>query len=525
VPGARRLFVPLVFVIGVAAATALGSVGPVGPQVPVNTFVEEFQGGPDIAAQSGGTYVIAWSLQHSTVGSQIRVRRFDAAHAPLTGEVIASTGGTEEELPRISARADGTFVVAWESTTGGGVAAKRFDAAATPVGAQIPVVDAGGGENPDVAVASDGTFVVVWASTSGTRARRFQADGTPFGGSVLVGDGELDAEPAVAIDSAGRVLVVWTDTTAAGGQVYVRLRPYDAALAPAAAATPVIPAPGESQRPDVVATGEGFAVVFDHYLPANIEPNGRRFGPVGAPLADAVVLGPPGGRDTQLARGPSGALIATWINDEDSLIRAFTSAFAPAGDFIVLDDAPDPFVSPYANVAAFDNAAVATFQGYDGSMTERPDIYARRVPYDLSGSATTTTPTTTTTTTPPPVVTASTPAPAPPAVIPTVRPPAVAAVKLPAFATVVTLPSTRRCVSRRRFRIRLRQPKGARIASATVELNRKKAATRRGARITAPIDLRGLPKGRFTVKITLVLADGRKVTGSRRYRTCAPKKR
>ena len=37
--------------------------------------------------------------------------------------------------------------------------------------------------------------------------------------------------------------------------------------------------------------------------------------------------------------------------------------------------------------------------------------------------------------------------------------------------------------------------------------------------------LRGLPKGRYTVKVAVRLSDGRTFTVSRRYRTCAPKSR
>jgi hypothetical protein len=39
------------------------------------------------------------------------------------------------------------------------------------------------------------------------------------------------------------------------------------------------------------------------------------------------------------------------------------------------------------------------------------------------------------------------------------------------------------------------------------------------------VNLRGLPRGRFTVRIVLALADGRTVSGSRRYRTCAARRR
>lgn len=122
---------------------------------------------------------------------------------------------------------------------------------------------------------------------------------------------------------------------------------------------------------------------------------------------------------------------------------------------------------------------------------------------------------------PPPVTPAAAPAP-PPA--PTPTPPKKAA-SAPKLTTVATLPSTKRCVSRRRFRIRLRSPKGAKIASATVRLRGRTVATRKGKRVTAPIDLRGLPKGKFKVSIRIALRDGRVVKGTRTYRTCVPKRK
>jgi len=89
----------------------------------------------------------------------------------------------------------------------------------------------------------------------------------------------------------------------------------------------------------------------------------------------------------------------------------------------------------------------------------------------------------------------------------------------------VVLPSSRRCVSRRSFRIRLRVPRKRKVRSATVYVGRKRVAVRRGKRLTSPVDLRGLPKGRFKVTIKLRLRNGRTLTSHRRYRTCTPKKR
>ena len=58
------------------------------------------------------------------------------------------------------------------------------------------------------------------------------------------------------------------------------------------------------------------------------------------------------------------------------------------------------------------------------------------------------------------------------------------------------------------------------VAKATVSVDGKKAKAFSGT-----ITLRGLPKGRYTVKVAVRLADGRTFTVSRRYRTCAPKSR
>ena len=93
---------------------------------------------------------------------------------------------------------------------------------------------------------------------------------------------------------------------------------------------------------------------------------------------------------------------------------------------------------------------------------------------------------------------------------------------VPSASQIVRLPSAKRCVSRRKFRIRIRRIKGQGIyKQVVVSVNGKRAKVVRGVRDTAAVDLRGLPKGRFKVRITVTLADGRKVSSTRTYRTCA----
>ena len=113
---------------------------------------------------------------------------------------------------------------------------------------------------------------------------------------------------------------------------------------------------------------------------------------------------------------------------------------------------------------------------------------------------------------PPPPATPVGPAAQPPAATP------------PAFGRggVVQAPSNRRCVSRRRFRIRVRNLPGTTVADAVIFVNRRRVRTLRGRRIGAFVDLRGLPKGTFFVRIIAITTDGRTIEGRRRYRTCVP---
>lgn len=78
------------------------------------------------------------------------------------------------------------------------------------------------------------------------------------------------------------------------------------------------------------------------------------------------------------------------------------------------------------------------------------------------------------------------------------------------------------CLSERRFKIRLRVPRGEEVRKAIVKVNGKRVKVKRGKRLTAIVDLRGLTKKRYKVNITLHLKGGEKVSGVRRYWTCTP---
>jgi len=93
----------------------------------------------------------------------------------------------------------------------------------------------------------------------------------------------------------------------------------------------------------------------------------------------------------------------------------------------------------------------------------------------------------------------------------------------PSKAARLGLPSGPACVSRRHFRVRVRAPRGQRLAGVTVYVNGKRAAVASSRRPV--VDLRGLPKGRVRVRLVAVTTTGRRLRQTRLYRTCAVSRR
>jgi len=79
------------------------------------------------------------------------------------------------------------------------------------------------------------------------------------------------------------------------------------------------------------------------------------------------------------------------------------------------------------------------------------------------------------------------------------------------------------CVSARNFPIHVQHLRRLHVISATVYVNGLAVSTVRGKRLTAPIDLRQLPKGTFTITIVAHQRSGHVLRGQRVYHTCSVK--
>lgn len=98
----------------------------------------------------------------------------------------------------------------------------------------------------------------------------------------------------------------------------------------------------------------------------------------------------------------------------------------------------------------------------------------------------------------------------------------------PAATDLIALASPTRCVAGRRLRLRLvahpRHTK-ARVTAVRVTVGKGRPRTYTGKRLKAGVELTGLPKGRYALKLVVTLSDHTTASLSRTYRACSTRKR
>jgi hypothetical protein len=95
-------------------------------------------------------------------------------------------------------------------------------------------------------------------------------------------------------------------------------------------------------------------------------------------------------------------------------------------------------------------------------------------------------------------------------------------------AQLFSLPASKKCVSRRKFAIHIRRPRGMTYQSIAVTVNGRTKLRLKGLqakKVKTTVNLEGLPAGKVRVKITAVTSTGRKAVIKRTYKTCVAKKR
>ncbi len=195
---------------------------PSGTEFQINSYTEQQQTVPAIAALAPDGFVVVWESRANYIaqdgaygGASLFAQRCDGAGGRIGSEfqVSSFTGDhVQSRQPRAAGGAAGDFVVVWSENSGAGrILAQHFDASAARTGEPILVGDEDETYQvgSDVAADADG-FVVVWRSDlypqRSLRARRLDGVGAPIESVV-----ELDygAAPAIATQSSGQFVIVW----------------------------------------------------------------------------------------------------------------------------------------------------------------------------------------------------------------------------------------------------------------------------------------------------------------------------
>jgi cysteine-rich repeat protein len=196
-----------------------------GGDVQVNEHTAGDQTDPAVALCPGGRFVVAWqSAEQDGDGDGVYARTFGPDGSPEGPErrVNERVEG-DQRSPALGADAECGFVVAWQAENqdreGWGIFARRFDGSGAPLGPEemVNTYELASQTFPDVSAAADGSFVVAWNSTGqdgdeeGVFLQRFDASGAPAGAELQVNEYAYRDQdlPAASLRDDGALLVGW----------------------------------------------------------------------------------------------------------------------------------------------------------------------------------------------------------------------------------------------------------------------------------------------------------------------------
>jgi len=204
----------------------------VGDEFQVNSDSSSEQRNSNIAALSGGGFVIAWESEFqddSTYGFYdygVYAQRYDADGNPDGDEFLVNNfiKGIQAD-PAITALNDGGFVITWYSRDFDEdifIYAQRYDADGIPVGDELqgsPVtgLNVGSGFSPEIAALGDDSFVITWIRDDEIFVRLFP-DGYHtdhyYGINRLdklnLGDAAQNAWPAITTLNDDSFIIAWS---------------------------------------------------------------------------------------------------------------------------------------------------------------------------------------------------------------------------------------------------------------------------------------------------------------------------
>lgn len=324
-----------------------------GPEFRVNSYTPNGQGGPAVATDGSGNFVVVW---HSFLqdGSSYGVfgQRFDTAGNPMGTEFRANSYTTGAQArPSVAASSSGDFVVVWQSNlrdgSGYGIFGQRFNSVGNRVGSEFQVNSYTTSHQigPSAAADSSGNFVVTWYSDAqdgsayGVFGQRFNSAGSAVGSEFRVNSSTTGNQvvPAVAADGPGNFVVVWEGQRATGYGVFGQR--FNPAGTPVGSEFQVNTYTGlEERAPAVAKDGSGnFVVVWDRNGdPLDWGVFGQRYDFAGSPVGSEFRVNTyttDTQRDPSVAADGSGTFVVAWMSNhqDGSTWGSFGQRFDSAG--------------------------------------------------------------------------------------------------------------------------------------------------------------------------------------------------
>mmetsp|Transcript_11486 Transcript_11486/g.16992 ORF Transcript_11486/g.16992 Transcript_11486/m.16992 type:complete len:565 (+) Transcript_11486:510-2204(+) len=187
----------------------------------VNTYTDDMQNEPSVAALSNGGFVITWTSFGEDGGELgVSAQLFFANGTKVGNEfrVNTQTVGSQSK-PSVSALENEEFIIVWEDANRNGVIGQRFLNNGTTLGGEIQLYTfiPGNKGNPSVTKRSNGGFVAVWESSSqdtsgvGVIGQCFTSNGQKIydefqANTFIVG---LQNNPSITTLTNGYFVVTW----------------------------------------------------------------------------------------------------------------------------------------------------------------------------------------------------------------------------------------------------------------------------------------------------------------------------
>ena len=213
-----------------------------GGQFQVNSDTSDINYASSVTGLSNGGYVVTWVADSDVDGSYgVFSQIYDVAGNAVGGEFeINNFTNADQDVPKVSALANGGFVAVWESGVGtglfdpnsqdgwgSGIYAQVYDASGHPVSASDIAVNTTwyyDQENPAVTTLADGSFVVAWQSLFqdmpgqnpagfwGVIGQHFAADGSKIGDEFVINTTVENQQinPSISALANGGFVVSWT---------------------------------------------------------------------------------------------------------------------------------------------------------------------------------------------------------------------------------------------------------------------------------------------------------------------------